>query len=1432
MNVIRARRHVAPLVLAVLLTLILQAVAQSPTPHRHKVQVSDPADRKQITDAGGRLIADYGSYQLYEIDQPSTPLAGRRAPENRDEYNYIRLNAATLDTTAPETTALRQAVGDFKGRRMHLVQFAGPTLPAWFEELRKTGVKVVDYIPNNSYLVYGDAASLARLQTWATSSASVQWEAPYQPAHRIHPNARKTDAKGRPHDIGTDYFTIQLEEDADTNPATLAVIDRLKLEPNSQPSHILHFVNVTAKLDPASLDTIAAQPDVVSIQPHFDSQLFCERQAQIVAGNLSGNVPTGPGYLAWLTSKGFTQAQFDASGFAVDVSDSGIDNGTTSPNHFGLYVSGTLPGTSRVIYNRLVGTPNSGSTLQGCDGHGNLNSHIIGGYDDLSGFPFADSSGFHYGLGICPFVRVGSSVIFDPSSFTSPNYASLQSQAYHDGARVSNNSWGNTTGNTYTTDSQTYDALVRDAQPTGSTFPVAGNQEMVIVFAAGNSGSAANTVHAPATAKNVFVIGAGENVQPFGGSDGSGVTDAQADSANDIVSFSSRGPCSDGRKKPDICAPGTHVSGGVAQASNPGTLGTANSCFTGSGVSGGVGSSYFPAGQQFYTASSGTSHSTPGVVGGCALLRQYFINQGFTPPSPAMTKAYLMNSAAYMTGTGANDTLPSNNQGMGRMNLGMAFDSAARVLRDELAGDMFTASGQSRVITGTIDSAGSPFRITLAWTDAPGPTSGSAWVNNLDLTVTVGGNTYKGNVFSGANSITGGSADVANNVESVFLPAGVSGQFIVTITATGISGDGVPNVGGSLDQDFALVIYNGVTVVTPQVALNVNKTGAGTGTITSLPASINCGVTCNSLFDTNGVVNLTATAGPNSAFTGWSGDASGTANPIPVTMDVAKTVTANFNGLPSVITNGVALTVEGCAPGNGVVDPNEQVTVNFGLKNVGLGDASNVVATLQATGGITSPSGSQSFGTLLPGGSAAMPFTFTATGSCGGTVTVTLQIQTNLTTYGTATYVLNLGSLSTSFSENFDGVTKPALPAGWTTTAGGGQSAWITTNVTVDTAPNAAFSRDPATVGSNALVSPVLPIASASAKLTFRNNYSLEASSTVTVGYDGGVLEIKLGAGAFQDILAAGGSFASGGYTRTISSSFSNPLAGRQAWSGSSGGYITTLVNLPAAAAGQNIQLRWRCGTDSSVSSTGWRIDTISISDALCCTGTVNNPPVINSALVTPVNPTTTNDLLATVTSATDADGDPITFVYQWQESTNNTTFGDLGGQTSSNLLAAITVAGDYYRVVITPNDGITNGAPFTTASVLVPVDADGNGINDDWEVQYFGHIGVDPNADPDGDGFSNLQEFLAGTDPTNSASAFRITSVAPEGNDLHVTWMTGVGKTNALQFTTGDADGSFTNDFTDLFSVTNTIGSTTNYLDIGAFTNSPARYYRIRLVP
>jgi autotransporter-associated beta strand protein len=152
------------------------------------------------------------------------------------------------------------------------------------------------------------------------------------------------------------------------------------------------------------------------------------------------------------------------------------------------------------------------------------------------------------------------------------------------------------------------------------------------------------------------------------------------------------------------------------------------------------------------------------------------------------------------------------------------------------------------------------------------------------------------------------------------------------------------------------------------------------------------------------------------------------------------------------------------------------------------------------------------------------------------------------------------------------------------------------------------------------------------------------------------------------------------------------------------------------------------------------------------------------------------------------------------------------------------------YTVILTASNslGVSTLISNNLLTVLTALQA--------WQLQYFGCTNpvICPQAaaaaDPDGDGLSNANELLLGTDPTNNASAFRIIAVAREGIDLRVTWSMGAGKTNALQAAAGG--GSVTSDFADVFNVTNTIGDTTNHVDVGAATNSPSRYYRVRLVP
>ncbi|MCY2959493.1 MAG: proprotein convertase P-domain-containing protein [Planctomycetota bacterium] len=778
----------------------------------HRVLVSDAAFEILLARDAVRAAEDYGSFRLVLADARFTGgVAGLRSTGARiaDELTLVDLNGFRIDGARGGRVV---AGGSLQGleapggppadgeSRLRLVQFAGPVREEWLAALEATGTHVVTYAAHDAYVVKGGPEADARVTALA-GEAFVLAVSSFEPAYKLRPELRAAV------DFQSYAVTVQVIADAEGEDFARR-IGRRAIRQLSDPEAVLAYWNVRLVLDGANVHELARDPRVFAIEPLVETKLLDERQGQIVAGNLdpAGIRAASATYLAWLASKGFPGTS-NPFAFAVDVVDDGVDRGSTSDVNVEFRVGGSAAGASRIAYNHNY----SGDALaDGRAGHGNINASIVGGYNASAGTNFEDSAGFQYGLGIAPWVGLGNTKVFSNSGagvFSQPTGTRLGA-AYAAGARISSNSWGATSGTGYDTDSQAHDAAVRDAQS-----GVAGNQELTIVFAAGNDGSAASTVRPPGTAKNVITVGAGENWRPTG-TDGCGFGNSDADDARDVATFSSRGPTSDARRKPEILGPGTHVQGAASRAAG----------YDGTGVC----DPYFPGGQTLYAWSSGTSHSTPAVAGACALVRQWFANNGLGTPSPAMQKAFLVSSAAYMSGVGANDTLWSNSQGMGRVDLGRAFDSAPRIRVDQ--SQVLGSTGSTYVATGTIASNATPFRVVLAWTDAPGATTGNAFVNNLDLEVTVNGVLYRGNVYSGAYSASGGAADARNNLESVFLPAGASGPFSVVVRATNIAGDGVPGNADTTDQDFALVVYNGsAPAPTPDFGLSASP---ASGTVT------------------------------------------------------------------------------------------------------------------------------------------------------------------------------------------------------------------------------------------------------------------------------------------------------------------------------------------------------------------------------------------------------------------------------------------------------------------------------------------------------------------------------------------------------------------------------------------------------------------------
>ena len=150
-------------------------------------------------------------------------------------------------------------------------------------------------------------------------------------------------------------------------------------------------------------------------------------------------------------------------------------------------------------------------------------------------------------------------------------------------------------------------------------------------------------------------------------------------------------------------------------------------------------------------------------------------------------------------------------------------------------------------------------------------------VNTANVNIllsTDGGTTYPTTLA--ANTPNDGS-------QSVTLPSVSTSQARVKIEAVG-------NVFFDLsDANFSITGGGGTQTLTVATA------GTGTGTVTSSPAGISCPGDCSEAYTTGTVVNLTATPGGGSTFTGWSGACTGT-GACQVTMNAATSVTATFAG--------------------------------------------------------------------------------------------------------------------------------------------------------------------------------------------------------------------------------------------------------------------------------------------------------------------------------------------------------------------------------------------------------------------------------------------------------------------------------------------------------------------------------------------------------
>ncbi|HWM11767.1 MAG TPA: S8 family serine peptidase, partial [Solirubrobacteraceae bacterium] len=785
-------RTVAAIGAAVALLSAVGAGVATPAPppdDRHHLLIvpATPAGTAALARTDARTVARYESFSLVEASGDDDAELRRAGADRRDDMRTVATAAGAIDPAAERASLAAKGAAD-RERVQALVQFVGPPKDAWLERLRATGARVVGYRAENAYVVHARGEAVDRLATLQGSDPAVRAVSALTAADKLED---RTSPSG--------VFAV----------TTLAGHERDEGAARGAPVRHGALRTDFLALSTAEAAELAADTGVVAVEAHLAPELHDERAAQVVAGNLAAPAFTlpaePPAYADWLTEHGLDSA-FD---FAIDVTDSGFDTGTVAPAHPDFQ--------DRVAY---ASNYSSDADARDCVGHGTNVASIAAGRSGSTGSAYEDAQGFDHGLGVAPFARIGVSKLFNCNGASPASYApgAVAATAYAGGARISNNSWGTPAMGDYTILSLVFDALVRDATPSP------GLQPLVEVVSAGNEGEGGyGTTGDLGSAKNVISVGATESVRASG-TDGCGTTNAEADSARDVVSFSSRGPTDDGRRKPDLVAPGTHIVGAAPQHAGYTAIGVCNKNL---------------AGTTWYSVASGTSQAAPQVSGAAALVRRWYERAEGAAPSPALTKALLVNTATDLAGgqNGKGDTIaagPGDDQGWGRVNVGNVFDGTQREFRDQVAQERLTASGERRVKAYTVADTSKPVKVTLAWTDAPGSTTGDPVVNDLDLVVDAGGRTYKGNVFSGAFSRTGGAADARNNVESVYLPAGTSGRFAVTVGGTTIAGDGVPIDADTTDQDFALVVSNGEGAQAPVLVhdrTTVDDLGDGDGAL-------------------------------------------------------------------------------------------------------------------------------------------------------------------------------------------------------------------------------------------------------------------------------------------------------------------------------------------------------------------------------------------------------------------------------------------------------------------------------------------------------------------------------------------------------------------------------------------------------------------------
>ncbi|MBN1389301.1 MAG: S8 family serine peptidase [Candidatus Thermoplasmatota archaeon] len=616
----------------------------------------------------------------------------------------------------------------------HIVQFDHIIQETDIEMLRELGMTLLDYLPDNAFVVRDGTKSIDHL--YGEDIRHI----PLPSSMKLSPVIWEVLQEG---ELSDHFSTMVVETFYPSDDAFEALSE---LGPTERSSLTRYHVRTLDFMRAASIT------DVKWVEPLAEHVLMNE----ISSGILDVDTVRSIGGL-------------DGTGQTVAIADTGLDTGVDAHN-----VTGDIHDDfdNRVIFRNWAGTsPDDGY------GHGTHVAGSVAGDGSSSGGSIQ---------GMAPNATiVFQGIATDSDTLATPgNLSDLFKQAYDLGARVHTNSWGSDGSyfwGRYTSESYDVDWSMFH-------YP-----DQLILFSAGNDGTDTSpqdgkidpgSVSPPATAKSALTVGASENVRSSGGLQGTWGqgwgypmnpvrNDHVSNNADGLAAFSSRGPTLDNRLKPDVVAPGTNILS--TRSSVPGSI-------TGWGVY-----------NTDYLYMGGTSMSTPITAGTAALVRQYYDQtMGEDRILASLVKATLINGAVDMTPgqygssnptTQEINSRPDNDQGWGRVNMKASlYPDQGKLTYENNWDGLSTGQNFSRVFRV---NSNEELRVTLAWSDHPGSYfSGKQLVNDLDLVlIAPDGTIYHGNDISAPFNDT---KDDLNPVEGVTIPDPSMGWWKMEVRAANV----------------------------------------------------------------------------------------------------------------------------------------------------------------------------------------------------------------------------------------------------------------------------------------------------------------------------------------------------------------------------------------------------------------------------------------------------------------------------------------------------------------------------------------------------------------------------------------------------------------------------------------------------------------------